>query len=311
MSVGQRLPALDWEVDGADWPQREASRFVSVDGLRWHVQVYGEGPVCLLVHGTGASGHTWHRLGPLLQSRFRLVAMDLPGHAFSAPLVRGPRMLPRMACALAALLRDLDVAPSLAVGHSAGAAIIAQMTLDGQIRPHGIVAINGVLAPPSWMAVGFMSMMAGALAATPWSARLLARAARDPHAVSRVVAGTGSRLDARALDWYSRLVRNPAHVDGVLAMMAGWDLRPLVDSLGRLPVPCDLLVADDDLAVPRGEADAIRARLPKALVEHLPRGGHLVHETLPAEVAARILAFAERLGVIERDIVPDKTGGQA
>jgi len=282
---------------------------VTVDGLRWHVQMYGEGPVCLLVHGTGSSSHTWHRLGPLLMSRLRLVTMDLPGHAFSSPLVRGPRMLPRMASALAALLRALDIAPALAVGHSAGAALIAQMTLDAQIRPRGIVSINGVLAPPSWMAVGVMSMMAGMLAATPWSARLLARAARDPHAVSRVVAGTGSHLDAQALEWYRRLVRNPAHVDGVLAMMAGWDLRPLVASLGRLRVPCDLLVADDDLAVPRGEADAICARLPEARVEHLQRGGHLVHETHPVDVATRILAFAERVGVMDRDIVPEKNGG--
>jgi magnesium chelatase accessory protein len=311
MSIGQRLPALDWAVDGRDWPGREASRFVSVDGVRWHVQMYGEGPVCLLVHGTGASGHTWHRLGPLLQSRFRLVVMDLPGHAFSTPLSRGPRMLPRMAAALAALLRDLDVMPALAVGHSAGAAIIAQLTLDADIKPRGIVAINGVLAPPSWMSVGFMSLMAGVLAATPWTARLLARAARDPQAVSRVVAGTGSHLDPQALEWYARLVRNPAHIDGVLAMMAGWDLKPLVASLGRLHVPCELLVADDDLAVPRGEADALRARLPEVEVEHLPSGGHLVHETRPAEVAARIITFAERVGVIDRDNLPKNDGGQA
>ncbi len=38
---------------GRDWPNREASRFVTAGGLTWHVQEAGEGPVLLLVHGTG------------------------------------------------------------------------------------------------------------------------------------------------------------------------------------------------------------------------------------------------------------------
>jgi magnesium chelatase accessory protein len=32
-----------WEREGRDWPHREASRFVTAGGLRWHVQVAGQG----------------------------------------------------------------------------------------------------------------------------------------------------------------------------------------------------------------------------------------------------------------------------
>ena len=39
--------ALDWNVQGRDWPNREASRFIEVRGLRWHVQVMGVGPRCV------------------------------------------------------------------------------------------------------------------------------------------------------------------------------------------------------------------------------------------------------------------------
>ena len=35
------------------------SRFVEAAGLRWHVQILGNGPTLLLVHGTGASTHSW------------------------------------------------------------------------------------------------------------------------------------------------------------------------------------------------------------------------------------------------------------
>jgi hypothetical protein len=53
---------LDWASDGADWPNRDASRFVDAGGLRWHVQVAGSGPVLLLMHGTAASTHSFAAL---------------------------------------------------------------------------------------------------------------------------------------------------------------------------------------------------------------------------------------------------------
>ncbi|MDU3043759.1 MAG: alpha/beta hydrolase, partial [Bradyrhizobium sp.] len=56
----------NWSVDGKDWPNRAASRFVDAAGLRWHVQMMGEGPVALLAHGTGAATHSWRDLAPLL-----------------------------------------------------------------------------------------------------------------------------------------------------------------------------------------------------------------------------------------------------
>ena len=55
-----------WDVEGRCWPRREWSRFARAGGLEWHVQSGGSGPVCLLLHGTGAATHSWRRLAPLL-----------------------------------------------------------------------------------------------------------------------------------------------------------------------------------------------------------------------------------------------------
>ena len=74
---------LNWERDGRDWPNRASSRFVDAGGLRWHVQVMGEGPVVLLIHGTGASTHSFRALAPLLAPHFTVVVPDLPGHGFT------------------------------------------------------------------------------------------------------------------------------------------------------------------------------------------------------------------------------------
>ena len=88
---------LDFARDGADWPNREASRFVEAGGLSWHVQVMGQGPDLLLLHGTGGATHSWRGLAPLLAQHFRVVAPDLPGHGFTTARRAPDLSLPGMA----------------------------------------------------------------------------------------------------------------------------------------------------------------------------------------------------------------------
>jgi pimeloyl-ACP methyl ester carboxylesterase len=59
------------------------SRYVTVNGIKAHYLVAGDGRPLLLLHGLGASVATWRdNIGPLSQS-FRVYALDLPGHGDS------------------------------------------------------------------------------------------------------------------------------------------------------------------------------------------------------------------------------------
>ena len=128
-----------WDKEGIGWPNRDASRFVDVGRLRWHVQVMGPGagaaPVLLLLHGTGAATHSWRGLMPLLATRFTVVAPDLPGHGFTSGRPTGGLAMTAMARAVGELMAALDLAPALIVGHSAGAAIAVRMAIDGAATP--------------------------------------------------------------------------------------------------------------------------------------------------------------------------------
>jgi magnesium chelatase accessory protein len=288
---------LDWTTHGRDWPLREFSRFVEADGMRWHVQELGAGPVALLLHGTGASTHSWRGLAPLLARSCRVVAMDLPGHGFTGALPRGSASLPRIADAVAALVRTLDATPAIVVGNSAGAAIGARMALDGSVRPRALVSLNGALLPLSGLAGAFFSPVARLLAANSLAATMFSWRAQDPAAVRRLMASTGSSVDARSLELYGRLVRNPGHVDGTLQMMAGWELESLQRDLPRLHVPTLLLVGTNDGTVPPTEADRVRRILGTACIERLQGLGHLAHEEQPQLVADSILRFAAQHSV--------------
>lgn len=283
---------LHWDVEGRDWPHRAWSRFVRAGRLRWHVQVSPEnGPPLLLVHGTGASTHSWRGLATLLARNHQLVAMDLPGHGFTPPLPPGAASLPAIAGEVQALLRKLRIEPQVVVGHSAGAAILARMALDGSIAPRALVSLNGALLPmPGWSGALFPPA-AKLLAATPFAARLFAWRAGDPAAVRRLVASTGSEVDPTGLDLYGRLIRSPDHVYGTLQMMAGWDLEPLQCDLARLTVPVLLVVGLGDGTVDPRDADRVQRLLPRARVSRLPGLGHLAHEEQPAAVAAALRSF--------------------
>jgi magnesium chelatase accessory protein len=283
---------LDWVRDGHDWPNRAASRFVEAGGLRWHLQVMGQGPVLLLVHGTGASTHSWRSLAPRLATHFTVVAPDLPGHAFTDPLPPGQVSLVAMAGALQALLAVLALKPAMAVGHSAGAAILARMALDRGIEPGLLVSLNGALLPLPGVPGVIFAPMAKLLAASPLAARLFAWRAADDRAVARLIASTGSSLDGEGQSLYARLVRNPAHVAHVLAMMAHWDLRPMLSELGQLRATLVLLVATRDRTVPPAEARRVQSLLPAARIVEMGELGHLAHEERPEQVAGLLLELA-------------------
>jgi len=292
------MRGLDWERDGWDWPHREHSRFVEAggSGIRWHVQVMGSGPVLFLLHGTGASTHSFRALMPTLARSYTVVAPDLPGHAFSRMPDGFEPTLRNTAAALEELLAALDVRPALSVGHSAGAALQIQMALDGALPATRIVALAGALVPFRGVGTALFSPAARMLARSSMAPRLIAFRARDTRNVERVVQGTGSHLDARGVEFYRRLASNPGHIAGVLRMLAVWDLEPLFRALPRLGPELLLVAGDRDRAVPLAQAYTVAAAVPRSRVEVVRGAGHLLHEEQPAAVARIILHGREVAG---------------
>ncbi len=284
-------PDTHWEREKSTWPNHDLSSFVTAGGIRWHVQRTGHGPALLLLHGTGASAHSWRDLLPMLGLHFSVLAADLPGHGFTDAVNSAQRSIHGMSRCVAALLRALDVEPSYGVGHSAGAVILCRMALDGLARPRGIVSINGAFLPLQGAASVLFSPLAKMLAGNSLLPRLLARHADSRASVVRMLGGTGSRLDEVGIELYRRLARNPRHVAGALGMMGSWDLRSFVADLPRLDIPLTLLVAGNDKTVPPEQATRIARLVPRARVIALPNLGHLAHEEAPSLLAQTILSL--------------------
>lgn len=291
LTLSPDAAGANW-TEAPDWPHREASRFVHAGGLRWHVQIMGEGPVALLLHGTGASTHSWRGLMPLLAQRFTVIAPDLPGQGFSGEAPAELLSMGGMASAVADLLKALPAEPRIIIGHSAGAAIGARMCLDGLAAPDRLVSINGALLPLGGWAGQVFSPLARIMVRLPGMPRIFAWRAADPAVVRRLLDATGSHLDEAGIALYARLFRRPEHVAGTLGMMAAWDLHALRRDLPRLTTPLLLVVGQQDNTIRPTEARRLARILPGARIHALPGLGHLAHEEAPQSVLHAILEDA-------------------
>jgi magnesium chelatase accessory protein len=283
----------DFAREGKDWPNREASRFVRASGLRWHVQVAGEGPVFLLVHGTGAATHSWRDVLPLLAAHYTVVAVDLPGHGFTGQPDDAGMSLPGMARGVAALLAALGLQPVYCAGHSAGAAVLAQMCLDGLMAPQAMVSLNGALLPFKHAVSPLIAPLAKIFARSPLVPFIFSMHAADPRVVERLLKGTGSVIDAQGAKFYARLAAKSGHAGAALTMMANWDLAALQPRLAQLDVPVLLVAGENDRSISPADADRLAGVLPQARVLKMAGVGHLSHEERPGETVAVMRAFCE------------------
>lgn len=262
----------------------------TADGITWHVERAGTaGPLVLLLHGTGASTHSWRDVIPLLAPQFHVLALDLPGQArTTAPAAFKPT-LDGMADAVGSLLTEIDAAPAIIAGHSAGAAVAMAMVLRGMADPQMLVSFNGALLPFQGPAGHVFPVLARLLYLNPLTQRFFAWRSERPETIARLIRDTGSMLTEDGLEHYRRLFRDPAHLHGTLSMMAHWDLHAFQRALPDLRTPVLLLAGSRDRAVPPGQADRAATLIPQATVRRLPDLGHLAHEERP-DLAARLIA---------------------
>lgn len=281
---------MDWARDLPSWPFCDHSHQIRQGPHLWHVQELGEGPLILMLHGAGASTHSWHGLMPLLAGDHRLVALDLPGHGFTRLGRRNRSGLVAMSEDIAALLAAEGWTPTALVGHSAGAAVALDLAsrLPG---PPKVIGINAALARFPGVAGWLFPMLAKMLALNPFTPWFFTLGGAPETRARRLLESTGSQVSPENVALYARLISDRSHVDGALQMMAQWEIDDLLDRLPQIAARCLLLAGERDQAVAPSVSERAAVALPDAQLRRLDGLGHLAHEEDPARVAAEIRAF--------------------
>ena len=137
-----------------------------IDGVT--VEVEGEGPAVVCVHGLGGSSNTWTPLLPALQGH-KIVRIDLPGSGRS-PAPHGDLSIDSMVATVEAVCRHLDVAQAAFLGHSMGSIVclhlatrspqlVARLALFGPLLCPPEAGRAGILARANKAATGGISAM--------------------------------------------------------------------------------------------------------------------------------------------------------
>jgi len=92
------------------------------DPIKAAFSVEGAGPPLFLIHGIGASRHSWDGLVARLKPHFRCISFDLRGHGRS-PLPSPPYTLEDLVQDLEALRAELGIERAHFAGHSLGGMI--------------------------------------------------------------------------------------------------------------------------------------------------------------------------------------------
>lgn len=288
---------MDWQRDLPTWPLNHLSRRILTGSHRWHVQETGSGNTVLLIHGAGASTHSWRDIVPTLAPHYHVVAMDLPGQGFTQSIRSRRRGLAAMTEDIQSLCTSQGWTPSVIVGHSAGAAIALQLGLALQrtgFDPPAIVGINAAVGRFDGLAGWLFPLLARFLAVNPLIPYVFTAAGQRSDLARRLIERTGSELEEDGIQLYARLIADQAHVSGTLQMMAQWDIDPLLRELGSLKSRCLLLCGANDCAVRPSVSKNIAKENAEFDMIELSNLGHLAHEEDPERTFAEILHWLNK-----------------
>jgi pimeloyl-ACP methyl ester carboxylesterase len=272
------------------WAQ-PPSQFVEAAGVRLHIRDTGprDGPVVLLIHGFGSSLHTWDAWATLLEDRFRVVSLDLPGFGLTGPDPTGDYTDERSIAVLAALMDRLGIGQAAVVGSSMGGRIAWRFAAAEPARVAKLV----LMAPDGFASPG--RDYGSAPERLPLMMRLLPYTAPKPllRMTMRNAYAVPGTLTDDVVERYHAMLLAPGVRRAILDRVLQTRLVPPEPILAKIRVPVLLLWGELDGAVPASHAaDYLRA-LPDARSVILPGIGHVPMEEAPEASARALRAFLD------------------
>jgi 3-oxoadipate enol-lactonase len=251
-----------------------------IDGVA--VEIDGEGPPIVCVHGLGGTSNTWTPVLRALRGSMA-VRIDLPGSGRSCG-VTGELSIERMVEAVIRVCKDLGIAAAPFLGHSMGTIVcqhvaVRQPGLVTSLALFGPLAAPPEAARPNIQARARKAMEGGVLAMQEIA---------DAIVQGATSASTRESLPVAAALVRESLMRQDANAYGrSCAALAGAQSA----ELEAIACPVLLVTGDEDAVAPPAAVRDMAARLKRARVTVLPRCGHWTTFERPLECTQQLEDF--------------------
>ena len=270
---------------------------VAVNGVHLNVQLQGEGPALLLLHGFTGSSATWmpHLSASGGWRGFTTVAVDLLGHGDS-DCPPDPRRYGMERCVedLTALLDQLGVRRVAVVGYSMGGRVALHLALSASGGADRLWALVLESASPGIEDASEREERLRSDAAVAEAIEREGIAAFVDRWQAQPLFATQGRLPATARERLrrQRLRNDPVGLGNSLRGMGAGAQEPVFDRLSEIRTPTLVLAGSEDekyCALARRTA----AALPRARLQIVPEAGHAVHLERPGAFAEAVREFLE------------------
>jgi pimeloyl-ACP methyl ester carboxylesterase len=254
----------------------------------------GSGTPLVMLHTVRTQAEHFRHVIPLVQRRYTVYALDLPGMGYSQIVPGASYDEPAMRAAVTRLITQLDLHQVTLLGESMGAVLALTTAADLPDRVQRVVAVNpydyrGGIARSSLLA---RLITTGVIA--PGVGPVLARL--EPKPVMRAIL-SGGLADPAALreDYLDELLsvgRHPGY--STVARAVYRNLPSLIEARARYPqvtAPIHLIYGEKDWSRP-SDRQANRRQLPDAEYAQIPDSGHFIALERPDVPADLLNTFA-------------------
>ena len=252
---------------------------MQVNGKELAIEVTGDGPAVLLVHGLGGTSNFYQPQVAALAERFTVIRPDLEG-AGRSPVV-GELSVDGHADDLAAILDGLGVDSARVVGHSMGTLVVRRLAAKHPDRVTHLALLGAVNVPGE----------AGQKAQRDRAATV--REKGQIAVADAVMTNATSETTRREQPAAAALVREmvlrqdpEGYARNCLALAGATDPGPIDPSIALL-----LLTGDEDKVGPPEASKALADAHGSAAVEVFDQCGHWTAVEKPTEVTEHLLKF--------------------
>lgn len=291
-----RAPDREVETLVARWAP-PPSDFVEVGGQVVHLR--DEGPrddpaPLVLLHGTGASLHTWEGWVAALRPQRRVITLDLPGFGLTGPNASGDYRGDTYARFVLATLDQLGIQRFVVGGNSLGGEVAWRTASLAPQRVTGLILVDasGYDFQPEAVPPGFL------LARLPVLGRLsewfLSRSLVQATLAS--VYGDPSKISDELVERYYELTLREGNRRALAQRLQQLEMGEAVARIPALNVPTLVLWGRRDRLILPLWGERFAREIPGATLVMFDTLGHVPHEEDPAATVAPVRRF---LGLAE------------
>jgi pimeloyl-ACP methyl ester carboxylesterase len=280
------------------WAPEIPVRWVTVDGVRLRYVVAGDGPPLVLLHTLRTQLDMFQRVIPALARRYRVYALDYPGHGHSE-IPAADYTADYFIGKIAAFLDRLDIQGAVLVGESIGATSALALAVRRHPRVRATVAINtyDYDRGRGAMRASALGRLIYSLNDVPVLGGTVMRL-RSAPVTNAVFAGGLHRLEAfpgplaRELN---QVGNRPGHYQAFMSLVHHWPTWEAVrEQYAATDRPVLLLYGEHDWSRPDERAESAR-RIPGAELRTVANAGHFLSLDAPEDVIEQVTDFIGRL----------------